>query len=72
MIDVPKVKQLIADKDSNGLANYIKLHQLKLTNNKITANLDQIKITVEYWDKKQQVKKNWTQLLIRGSFKSRL
>lgn len=57
MIDITDIEQMIRDADASGLATLIKQHNLILDNDTLKATDDTIKQIVEYWDKRQLVRK---------------
>jgi DNA polymerase elongation subunit (family B) len=57
MIDQEEIKKLIKNNDAAGLAALIKNNNLTICNNQITASTKIIHEIIEYWDKRQLVRK---------------
>ena len=58
MIDIAYINKLIAERRAEELADYIKAHNLVLTDdNRLLVDKEHIKYTYEYYDKRQLVRK---------------
>lgn len=57
MIELTTLHNLIEDGDAGKLAVYMKENNLELVDNKIVAKSEVIKSNIEYWDKRQLVRK---------------
>lgn len=58
MIDIEHINRLIEDNQTKDLAEYMKLHDLILTDdNKIIKKSGSFYEEIEFWDKRQLVKK---------------
>jgi len=57
-IDIDKLNALLQSGDEKKIAHYLDNHRLKICDNKVVA-MDQkeVKDQVEYWDRRQLVKK---------------
>lgn len=57
MLDVAELNQAIESKNTQLVADIIKKHQLKIVDNKITADKEVIRSLEDFWDRRQLIKK---------------
>lgn len=57
MIDIKSIQKMIAEGDAQGLASLIKTNKLILDDNLLKADDATVKQIIEYWDKRQLVRK---------------
>jgi len=57
-VDIHKLHKIIESNDAKKIAHYLENHNLRIKDNKIVSNdSEYVKSQVEYWNRRQLVKK---------------